>query len=331
MSAPNRSLLELSVQEAVERMARAQLGAARRALPGLADPGRQKARHAFRVAIRRTRSLLRAYRPWLGKAAGRKVRRRLRDVTRATNAGRDVDVQLALLAGIGAALDRDERAGLRWLVRHLQRLGRDAMRSARARVDRDFGSAARLLRRRLADEGTVDETPFRQAVLEVMEPTTARLLQGLDAVAGADDDEGIHRARTRAKHLRYLVEPLRHELAEARDVIRPLKKLQVLLGELRDVQVLEEEIAAALERASAEQARRLHRLATQGADRQAIARALRRDEIPGLIAIARRARERRDVLYQKLRRSRQASRDGLQQGVESLARALRDRAAGAAR
>ena len=54
----------------------------------------REALHDFRVAVRRLRSVLRAYRRWLGRAAARKARRRFRSLAATTNDGRDAEVQL---------------------------------------------------------------------------------------------------------------------------------------------------------------------------------------------------------------------------------------------
>jgi CHAD domain-containing protein len=293
------SLLDRSTHEAVARLAGGYLDAAARGLARLENPEDPKGLHAFRVAIRRLRSLLRAYRPWLGKVAGRKVRRRLRDLTRDTNAGRDADVQLAWLSGERGELERDERPGFNWLHRRLADRRRRAYRSAAAQLGRDFANVVQLMANRLRDAKSSEPDSFRSVFLELLDPCVAEFRQRLAAISGADDEENAHRIRIQVKRLRYLVEPLRSESAEARDVVRPLKRLQNLLGELHDMHVLEDELAAAVEEAATEKARQLHELAV-GREEKALARARRRDERLGLLALAARARERRDALYAEL-------------------------------
>src|SRR6516225_6950220 len=53
-----------------------------------------EALHDFRVALRRFRAQERAYRPWLGDALPKKLRRRLHDLVRSTGPARDSEVQL---------------------------------------------------------------------------------------------------------------------------------------------------------------------------------------------------------------------------------------------
>ena len=98
------------------------------------------------------------------------------------------------------------------------------------------------------------------------------------------------------KRLRYLVEPLRNVTEEARAVDKRLRKLQKLLGELHDIQVIEAELAAGVEEAAAEKARHMHELAVGGETRR-LEQARRRDEGLGLLVLAGRARARRDALY----------------------------------
>ena len=124
----------------------------------------------FASQIRRLRSLLRAYRPWLGRAAGKKPRRRLRELTRATNAARDAHVQLTWLDTETPSLDREDRAGLAWMRKRLRGRQRGASRSAVAQLGRDFARATRLLERRLGEMKDSHECPFRSAFGEVLEP-----------------------------------------------------------------------------------------------------------------------------------------------------------------
>jgi len=81
------ALLARPVPAAVALIAVARLDEARAAsarLDGREDP---EALHDFRVALRRLRTLLRAYRQEAGDVTPKKLQRRLRDLTRDTSAG----------------------------------------------------------------------------------------------------------------------------------------------------------------------------------------------------------------------------------------------------
>ena len=293
----NQSLLDMPVERALRRLVRRQVATAARGLERARNPGDHKGLHAFRVAIRRLRSLLRAYQPWLGRAAGNKPRRRLRELTRTTNAARDAHVQLTWLAAEAPSLDREDRAGVAWMRKKLRSRQRGMTRAAVAQLGLDFARATRLLDRRLGKPKDLDECPFRSAFGELLEPAADKFRMRLAANEGPGDDKSIHRTRIQVKRLRYLVEPLRNASEEARAVDKRLRKLQKLLGEMHDTQVIETELAAAVEEAAAEKARSMHELAVEGEARR-LAQARRRDEVLGLLVLAGRARARRDTLYE---------------------------------
>ncbi len=288
----------MPVEQAALRIARGHVRAAARGLNRARRSGDHKGLHAFRVAIRRLRSLLRAYRPWLGRAAGKKPRRRLRKFTRATNAARDADVQLAWLATAAEALDLEDRPGLEWVRRRLRARRRGSRGSIGAQLSRDFTRAIERLESRFGKLEVAGNHPFRSAFVEVLGPAADRFRSRLAAIAGPDDFENIHETRIQVKRLRYLVEPLRNVTDEARAVDKRLRKLQKILGDLHDMQVIEADLESAVEKAAREKARRMHGLAV-GGKAKGLAQARRRDEPLGLAALAGQARIRRDAHYEQ--------------------------------
>ena len=114
-------LLERPVVETVAALVDRCLSQAGRAVRKVGRPGNPEALHDFRVALRRCRGVLRAYRPWLGKAAGKRVRSELRRLMRQTNRGRDAEVQIVWLEAARPSLRRSERAGLNYLLERLRR------------------------------------------------------------------------------------------------------------------------------------------------------------------------------------------------------------------
>jgi CHAD domain-containing protein len=241
---------------------------------------------------------------------------------RGTNAARDAEVQLAWLTRQYGSLGRSERPGCSWLMRRLQRRKRRAYRTAGGHLAGDFRDVARRMRRRIKDAGEAEPGAYRDTLAELVVGGAASMRARAGSVAAADDEENVHRSRIQVKRLRYLVEPLRKELPEARRLIRNLGKLQDLLGELHDRHVLQHDLARYVEQAAAEKARRLHALAM--ADRPDIlAREQRVDERLGLLALAGRARDERDRLFSRLRRDWLGhAATLLTDEVESLLRAL---------
>ena len=318
MKFTEKSLLDLPTQAAVMRIAARCIDAAAKALARIETPGDPRDLHAFRVAIRRLRSLLRAYRPWLGRFAGRKVRRRLRELTRSTNMARDTDVQIDWLLERREKLDRMQRPGADWLLRQLRDRKRRSYRTAAAELQGNFASIAKLMKKRAPDSADADPRKFRSSFLELLGPAVAESRKRLASIAGADDVKNVHRSRVQIKRIRYLVEPLRTQTPEARAFAKQLKDLQRLLGELHDMHLLESQLASAVEDAATEKARRVHRFAVEGDDKM-LARVRRRDESLGLVALAACARESRDALYLGLRRAWLAKQAlVLQAGFEGL-------------
>src|SRR5262245_52912736 len=301
MAGRRKSLLELPARQAVARIAANYLAAAAKGAARFEDPEDPKALHAYRVAVRRLRSLLRLYKPWIGRAAGAKVRRGLRELTRSTNAARDLEVQQSWLAGQLEKLTRNERMGARWLARRLRDRGRRESGAASAHADEDLSRVAKRLRNRLEEAADDDSASYKAEIARLAQSEAAKLRARMALIAGADDTEGIHRARVQSKRLRYLVEPLRKDVPEARAAVRAMRKLQNLLGELHDRHVLEDMLAHYLEVAATEKAHRLRVLAVAG-DRGPLAREQRRDESQGLLALLSRASGERDRLFAALER-----------------------------
>ena len=296
VKADRKSLLDWPTHDALAKVIRNYLRAAARGLARLEEPADPRALHAFRVAIRRLRSVLRVYRPWLGRVAGRKVARRLQDLTQATNAARDADVGIHWLLPQRDLLARDERAGFNWLLHQLQARRRRGFRTAGRKLGRDLANCARLIGKRIRETREPEQQPFRTSFLDRLDPAVTEMREQIAAIAGAHDARNIHRSRIQVKRLRYLVEPLCTEFAEARALVRLLKRMQILLGELHDMQVVEEETAQAIEKAATEKARRLHHLAVDGSP-AALKRERSRDESLGLLVLASRARERRNQVF----------------------------------
>ncbi len=198
------------------------------------DPG---ALHDLRVATRRLREALRL-------AGGharerRKLRQRLRRLTRAIGPVREVDVSRAVLAALMARCPGLEVACARVDAR-LVEVG--AARRARFLKHMDETGierlAARVRRHLVRARGA--RVRIDRAVL------AARVADRADRVARAAERAGamyaperLHDLRLETKKLRYGLEIARqHRLPGAAPAIARLRQHQDLLGELQDLQVL---------------------------------------------------------------------------------------------
>src|SRR5438105_11852483 len=140
-------LLERHPKEAVRVVVLDFLAHARAAQERLLDPSDAEALHDFRVAIRRLRSTVRAFPRELDESLSRKSLRRLRRIARATNGGRDAEVQLAWIEAQRPSLYSRHRPGAVWFRDRLRALKLRADERLHAEVTRDFdGMSAKLAR-----------------------------------------------------------------------------------------------------------------------------------------------------------------------------------------
>lgn len=326
------NLLARPAAEATRLIALDYLEDASRAATRLEDPEDEEALHDFRVALRRLRSTLRAYRLELRDSARRSSRDRLGSIADATNRSRDADVALAWLRPLASDLTSRERVGLRDLIERLERRREDIYGKTVDRVRRSFAKAAKRLRKRLAEyrqtvQTAADEgAPALFAVVASAAITehAADLGRRLAEVRSPDQFDEVHAARIAAKRLRYLLEPLGERMPSGAALVRPLRELQDLLGGLCDTRVLAADVETAVTAAAAARARRLFDLALADVDAPERRRAARvNNERPGLLAVAQQLRARRDALFTRLRTPwiRTAGAEFLRD-VESAARVL---------
>jgi CHAD domain-containing protein len=246
-------LLTRTAEEAARLLALAYLDEIDRAKRRLSDPLDTEALHDFRVGLRRLRSCTRAYRAHLKDSVSKKIRRRLRDLTAATNAGRDTEVQLGWLHQQAGLLGPGELEGLAWLIGRLEGRKLETLDAVTADVASRFSKASSKLRPRLRTFRAEvrmglgrDPRSFGPVIGELIRSHSAALGETLRAMEGRQDAAEAHATRIAAKRLRYLLEPLVRRAPGVKRLIGRLKELQDVLGDLRDMQVLSQEIASSL-------------------------------------------------------------------------------------
>jgi CHAD domain-containing protein/CYTH domain-containing protein len=272
------------------------------------DGAGNEALHDFRVSIRRLRSWVRAFKPWLGDDLRAKQRRRFSRIAETTRIARDASVHLEWLRKERSALSARQRVGQTWLSERLdvQRSGGiDAALAAAA----DFAPRVPKVTGRLdsyrAPVRDVDDTArFGAVVAERLLKESEKLRGRLADVHGFTDVKQLHRARIAAKNLRYVAEPVSDLIRDGGAMIETLKALQDGLGDLHDVHVFAEELVAATEGAAGSRARRVSEVVLaddkDDSEDDRVRRARARDPGPGLLGIARLLHERGMHAYAKL-------------------------------
>ncbi|UCF19422.1 MAG: CHAD domain-containing protein [Gemmatimonadota bacterium] len=325
--------LDLPAEETARVLSLAWLDEAEAALERLPEPEDGEALHDFRVSLRRFRSCVRAYQPYLRGSAPKKARREIGALASATNAGRDAEVQVIWLEGQADKLIEKEQAGLGWLLDQLRALRDQAYAEAQLQITKDFRKAKRRVAKRFSSYersvgsgDPVGSRSFVDVTGELVEKHASELRDLLATVHTPQDEDQAHNSRIAAKRLRYIVEPLAKVVDGTKNLIKDLKGLQDILGELHDTHVLADEIASAIEIVAAERARSLHEQALEHdvASETRLDERLDNDPTLGLLALTKLLRERRDRLFEDLQQSWLGERaDGFFDKVAELAARLR--------
>jgi CHAD domain-containing protein len=194
--------------------------------------------HRLRVAVRRTRAVLRAARKVLDPEWSEPLRAELKWLGGSLGPRRDLDVLLQRLRKQIAELDQPERTAAASLVETLEaeREGAQALATEALGSDRYF----RLLD---ALEAAARGPRVRRGEIS-LEKLAAREFKRLRKVAGKLDadstDDELHRARILGKRARYAAELAEPEAGErARRVVACAKTFQDVLGAHQDAIVAE--------------------------------------------------------------------------------------------
>ena len=302
-------LVALSLIDEVSEAGEKLIGLAKELRDG--DTTAEEALHDFRVAIRRLRSWLRGFRPWLGADISKKRLRRLAKIADSTRVSRDATVHLEWLVKQRTSLSARQRVGQSWLKERLSKEREEGAGDALAAAD-EFASLAPKLTKRLNFYRAPLREPengelFGRIIAERIDAEASRLRRRLNAIERFTDAEPSHRARIAAKNLRYLIQPVAGFGAEGEAIIETLKQLQDSLGDVHDVHMFAGELAGATEKAAGARARRVSEVVmADDADGESeddrIRRARAHDPGPGLLGLARQLHERGMQAYADVER-----------------------------
>ena len=201
--------------------------------------------HDFRVAVRRTRSLLGQVPHVFPETAVEHYEREFKWLGALTGPTRDLDVFRERLPHYEAALPEPDAAALGPFHRRLEELRGHArstmvagLQSERYQrlVDhwdallRDESEPRTVLRNASRPVGRVASKRIRRRFERVLES---------GAQADFDQPDTLHALRIQCKKLRYLLEVFRslYDRGPLRDAIRELKRLQHILGDINDFRV----------------------------------------------------------------------------------------------
>ena len=201
--------------------------------------------HHARVASRRLRELVPVLAQDVKGNKPRKAERKIRRLTRALGAVRELDVTLTVLDEL-ATRDTLPRNALEDVRAHVvaEREERRATMLKRmekvnvAKLDRRLASVADAL-----DESESEE--WRKALSGRLAKRGKALLAAIGAAGQMYNPERLHQVRIETKKLRYGLEIAAESgIRSAAPLVGRLRKVQDTLGRLHDLQVLEEHVAA---------------------------------------------------------------------------------------
>ena len=237
MAGKGKKLLHCAAPEAARRYLEKLIHEADEAAGRLYDPDDSEALHDFRVAIRRSRSWLKAFNDYVG--INTKEMHRLRTLARRTNSARDAEIGLMWLERLG------EGSYVAKQLAAFEERRDAAYVEIRDLIESEWPKLSPKLVAE-AEEGQSDRhrdgPSFAGIMLEQATTAHSNLAASLEHVRSVADIEAAHRARIAAKRLRYLLEPFRDVAEEVDDAVGLLKQAQDDLGDLHDLHVLIESL-----------------------------------------------------------------------------------------
>jgi CHAD domain-containing protein len=220
--------------------------------------------HDFRVAIRRTRSLISLFKKVLASDRMQQARQDFAFLSEKTNHLRDLDVQLLHRDTYRKLLPPSLHDGLEVLFKAAARERQKEFNSFIRVLD---GVAFRRIKKKWLEflkHGKPPQHPGQEPSLPIGQLVNRLVLQRLKklqkmagAVTEAAQDEELHRLRIEGKKLRYLLEFFSslYPRPELERILEPLKQMQDHLGTLNDLAVQQ---ARLLRHVREPQARRPH-------------------------------------------------------------------------
>jgi triphosphatase len=205
--------------------------------------------HRMRVASRRLRAILRVFEDVLPAAAG-ELRVELTWLARALGEVRDLDVELAHLRDLASSVGATPEA-FEAVVCAFDSRRSDAGERLQAGLDAPRYAVLLAALEDLADQPwdtTSTDQPAAIATPRLIQRRYRRLRKAGDALDAQAPAEALHRARIRAKQLRYTLEVASEMYGKpARALIRRTVRLQDLLGQFQDATLLEQRLRSASE------------------------------------------------------------------------------------
>ena len=242
-------LLSAPASQSARRLCRHHAHQANSAIADIQADGETgvSARHALRVALRRLRVTLDAYRTALEDTVPEKLARRTQTLTRKLGIARDRDVMHALMQRVATARTALQRASLAGIdVSGPDNRGGEtdvsAIRRRWQRIERSLRDATDTW----TEQHRLDEPPgtmaFGSVAANALDRAADRIARRCAAAARQDDVAALHSARLALKTARYILAPLATTVDDAPALVDALRGAQDQFGAIHDAYALRERL-----------------------------------------------------------------------------------------
>ncbi|MGL4611877.1 MAG: CHAD domain-containing protein [Trueperaceae bacterium] len=260
----------------------------------------QETLHDFRVSVRRLRSFLKSYEPYL---KAKKHRQRFADIMDVTSKGRDFDVHIVWLRNQKTKADDTESVGITYLLEQLVNTKTLDLEKVQNATTKAAEKLAVIFSRAVSTQETTKsktkEETFATVTAQVLQAHSKDFRELLREIAKPTDDV-IHEARIAAKRLRYTLELLGE--SETKSFLKKLKGFQDITGNLHDLQVLEPKVQKFLHAETVLWSQTVQNKATTFSQNE-LRRLPELQRSYGLAAVAKRLEEEKLDLYNELQNS----------------------------
>lgn len=250
----------MTIRQALSTILLSQLAMIERNTQGIMDDIDTEFLHDFRIANRRSRSLITGMKRVLAAPAHESGKQFFSWISKQTSTPRDIDVFLLAFRQYKKLLPEETYTQLLPLRDFLQQRKEKERKSLISALESDkFREFMRTWRESMQESALDENTtgPVLKAAQTAIWKAWKRIGKQGRHAADTGSDEALHELRKSAKKLRYLLEAFR-TLFPAKDVeqaIRQLRKLQNVLGDIVDFQVQQQYLDQWQENFQAEQHR----------------------------------------------------------------------------
>ena len=244
---------EMQAQEAIKKIGRHLLNAMQLNLPGLLRDLDSEFLHDFRIAIRRTRTMLGQLKTLFPTGVREEFRADFKWLGSVTSPVRDLDVYLLSFDDVDSWIPPELKVELgelrSFLCSRQQRAHKSLVRELKSeryeRLVQNWGA--------YLDSPPLDPPPTEEACLPVLEVASRRIWKAYRKVYREGTfilhnpgvpAEALHELRIHCKKLRYLLEMFGslYPSREIRRLLKALKRLQNNLGDFQDSEVQQQKI-----------------------------------------------------------------------------------------